>query len=249
MSSIEKRGTNTWRLTLELGVDALGERIRKRKSVKVEDPALLRAPKRLREHLELELAKFQLELQAGVPVKVERIAFADYAEIWRNQHAKHQYSPRTYKNYIDRLDSHVLPFFERMYLDEIMPIHVLKSKNYLASPEARKDGGEGVLAASTQLFIYKVFTAMMIFACQELKLIEDNPTATISPPKLPKNKKKQTNVYSYEEAVNAIEALFRLPMLWTLLSRCHDGRLQERRIIGAGVGRCGLPHLFPVYPA
>ncbi len=105
-------------------------------------------------------------------------------------------------------DSHVLPFFERMYLDEIMPIHVL-------SPKARKDGSEDVLAASTQLFIYKVFTAMMIFACQELKLIEDNPTATISPLKLPKNKKKN-NVYSYEEAVNAIEALFRLPMLWTL---------------------------------
>jgi hypothetical protein len=115
-----------------------------------------------------------------------------------------------------------------MYLDEIMPIHVLRFKNYLASPEARKDGGEGVLAASTQLFIYKVFTAMMIFSCQELKLIEDNPTATISPLKLPKNKKKQTNVYSYEEAVNAIEGLFRLPMLWTLyFPRGDDGRLQE----------------------
>ncbi len=69
MPSIEKRGTNTWRLTLKLGGDALGERIRKQKSIKVEDPALLRAPKRLREHLELEPAKFQLELQAGVPVK------------------------------------------------------------------------------------------------------------------------------------------------------------------------------------
>lgn len=216
MASIEKRGTNTWRLTVELGVDALGERIRERKTVKVEEPALLRSTKRLKEHLEYELAKFRMEIESGERVKVVRMTFTEYAEIWRDQHAKSQYSPRTCKNYNDRLDSHVLPYFKRMYLDEIKPLHALGFKNYLATPEARMDGKGGVLKATTQLFIFKVFTAMMNFAHEELKLIKDNPTATISPPRVSKAKKKQSNVYSYEEAVSVIEALFRLPMLWTL---------------------------------
>src|SRR5687767_14188302 len=53
--SIEKRGKNSWRLTVELGTDGQGERDFERKTIRVEDPDLLRAPRRLQNHLDEEL--------------------------------------------------------------------------------------------------------------------------------------------------------------------------------------------------
>jgi integrase len=51
MASIKKRGQNSWLLVVELGYDAKGKRIQRTKTVKITDPALIRAPKRVQEHL------------------------------------------------------------------------------------------------------------------------------------------------------------------------------------------------------
>lgn len=48
--SIEKRGNNSWRLTVELGYDAQGEWDFERNTIRVEDPELLRAPRRTSAH-------------------------------------------------------------------------------------------------------------------------------------------------------------------------------------------------------
>lgn len=215
--SIEKRGDNTWRLTHEFGVDALGERNRERRTITIEDPTILRAPKRLREYLEHELAKFKIDLESGALVKPEKTSFTELANIWREEHAKSAYSPRAYENYTDRLDSHVKPYFERMFVDEIKPLHVLRFKNYLDTPDARKDGKSIPLSRSTQLFIYKVFTAIMSFALKELQLITENPVTSVAAPKVVhKKKKKQESVYGEEEAINVIIAILRLPDVWMI---------------------------------
>lgn len=215
--SIEKRGANTWRLTVEDGTDALGERNRERKAIIVDDPYILRAPKRLEEHLKNELAKFKLEVSVGLVIKPEKTSFTELANIWKEEHAKSAYSPRTYENYIDRLDSHVKPRFERLFVDEIEPLHVLRFKNYLETPAARKDGKDIPLSKSTQLFIFKVFTAIMSFAQKELKLITENPVTSIAPPKVvKKKKKKQDSVYGEEEAIKVILAILRLPNVWMI---------------------------------
>ncbi|MCY7522488.1 site-specific integrase, partial [Paenibacillus larvae] len=48
MASIEKRGINSWRLIVEAGYDSKGKRIKRTKTVRVEDQALLRTTKKLR---------------------------------------------------------------------------------------------------------------------------------------------------------------------------------------------------------
>lgn len=214
--SIEKRGTNTWRLTVEDGTDALGERNRERKAIIVDDPYILRAPKRLEEHLKNELAKFKLEVSVGLSVKPEKTSFTELANIWREEHARTAYSPRSYENYTDRLDSHIQLYFERMFVDEIKPLHVLRFKNYLDSPEARKDGKSIQLSRSTQLFIFKVFTAIMSFAFKQLQLITENPVTSVAPPKVVKKKKKQDSVYGEEEAIKVILAILILPTVWKI---------------------------------
>ncbi|MGK5512019.1 hypothetical protein [Brevibacillus formosus] len=62
MASIEKRGKNTWRLTVELGYGPDGERLRERETVKVEDPALL----------------FKQLVESGQYIKPEKMTFAAF---------------------------------------------------------------------------------------------------------------------------------------------------------------------------
>jgi len=239
--SYERRGLLSWRLTLELGFDALGERIREKKTVKIEeqslvraskllkdirklktaqesdDASIVRAAKKLQDHLDLELARFKIEIESGdFQKKPEKMKFKAFAEIWRKDYAPGHYGPRTYKNYSDRLDSHIIPYFERLCVDEITPKHILDFKNFLDAPEARKDGKEGVLGKSSQLFIFKVLLALLEFAVDVLKIIAKNPAESISPPRVPKSKKKQKDVYSETEAVKVIFALLRYVQSWRL---------------------------------
>ncbi|MFF2482707.1 hypothetical protein [Paenibacillus sp. NPDC058071] len=80
MGSIQKRGTNSYRLIVELGYDAQGKRVQEKKTIRVEDLALLRATKRLESYLETELVKFQIEVESGNYVKPERMTFESFIE-------------------------------------------------------------------------------------------------------------------------------------------------------------------------
>ena len=55
MASIEKRGANSWRLVVEAGYDSAGKRLKRYKSIKIEDSSLLKTTKRLKDYLNDEL--------------------------------------------------------------------------------------------------------------------------------------------------------------------------------------------------
>ncbi|MNZ44273.1 hypothetical protein D3C78_619020 [compost metagenome] len=83
--SIEKRGENTWRLTVDLGYNADGSRNRPRKPITVDDPEILSNKKKLKEYLEDELYKFKKEAESGEYIKPERISFEQFVvSEWRN---------------------------------------------------------------------------------------------------------------------------------------------------------------------
>ncbi|BBI32446.1 tyrosine-type recombinase/integrase [Cohnella abietis] len=238
--SYERRGLLSWRLYAELGVNALGGREREKKTVKIEDPNLIkaskllkdirnlevaqesddvsivRAAKKLQEHLDMELARFKIEIESGeTQKKPERMKFSEFSKLWRKEYAPSKYSARAFKGYTERLDSHVDPFFERLYMSEITPLHILEFKNYLATPEARKDGRDILLSPSSQLFIFKVLTAIL-GAAVDLNVITKDPSESIAAPKVPKNKKKAKDVYSEKEAITVMIALLRYVQLWRL---------------------------------
>lgn len=245
--SFERRGENTWRLTVDFGFNALGERERRRKTISIEDGPVMRAVQKMTEadpdilrssaalnrfiksdapaelirhankvkqFFDEELMRLKLEAENSDPQTIpEKVPFREFARIWREEYAPGIYSPRTLVNYLERLDSHILPYFERFFLDDIKPLHVLNFKKYLEKPEARKDGKEGPLSPSAQLFIFKVFVAMMNGAVK-LKLISENPAQSVPPPRVPKTKKH--NVYGEEEAIRAVLEMLKLPKLWRL---------------------------------
>jgi len=245
--TFERRGENSWRLTVDLGFNALGERERRRKTISIEEGPVLKAVQKLMEvdldilkssaslnrflknggsadlvrhankvkqFFDEELMRLKVEAETSNPKEVpEKMPFRDLAKIWREKYAPGNYSPRTLVNYLDRLDSHVIPYFERYFVDEIKPLHVLDFKDYLTKPEARMDGKDIPLSPSAQLNIFKVFVAVMN-AAVDLKLIKDNPAKSVPAPKVPK--KKRQNAYGDEEAIRAILAMLQLPSVWRL---------------------------------
>lgn len=89
MASIEKRGKNSWRLVVEAGYGPDHKRIKRSKTIKVEDEALLKTTKKLREHLNDELVKFKTEVEAGVYIAPDKMTFSAFVEEeWKEKYAK-----------------------------------------------------------------------------------------------------------------------------------------------------------------
>ncbi|CAI6087240.1 tyrosine-type recombinase/integrase [Cohnella sp. JJ-181] len=212
MAYVEKRSENTWRLNVVAGYRADGSKIMERRRVVVEDTALLKAPKKLREYLQEELVKFKMEVESGSYVSPEKMTFAAFVDEWREKFAKKELSARTYKNYDGHIKKHIIPHFGHMRIDQIKTMHIVTFVDELSKPGARKDGRSDTLSSSTIVFIYKVIKSIFNQA-QEWRVIKDNPMEGVKKPKL---EKKTMSYFTSEEAQAAIKALYTEPVMWRL---------------------------------
>lgn len=213
MASIEKRGKNSWRLVVEAGYDENNKRVKKTKTVKVEDETILRAPKRLREHLELELAKFKMEVEAQEYIKPEKMKLEAFFTVWKAHYGEDpdNLSPTTYRTYCFHMDNHILPRFGNTYLDEIKTMKIVEFFKKLKDPGSRKDG-KGTLAAGTVQVVYRAFKNVLTRAV-EWKLLQSNPMDGVKKPTV---EKKEMEYYDENEALEVIQALYKEPDVWRL---------------------------------
>lgn len=213
MASIEKRGQNTWRLTVELGTGPDGKRIRRRKTIKVEDKALLKTTKKLREYLEQEWLKFKMEVEGGEYVKPEKMTFSAFVEEWRNKYAHKHLAYSTLYTYEKNLKNRILPALGHLRLDEIKPLHIL---NYLQSLEregSRKDGKAGCLSSGTIQINHRIIKNILSRAV-EWKLIKSNPAAGVKKPKV---EYKVNLPYDEQEVQQLFQALQNEPFHWRMM--------------------------------
>ncbi|WJH36823.1 N-terminal phage integrase SAM-like domain-containing protein [Paenibacillus sp. CC-CFT747] len=125
MASIEKRGINSWRLVVETGYDARGKRLKKYKSIKIDDPSLLKTTKKLKEYLQDELIKFKIEVEAGEYIAPEKMTFEAFVKEWESKYAARHLAEKTFYTYRSNLKNRILPMFGHKRLDQIKPIHIL----------------------------------------------------------------------------------------------------------------------------
>src|SRR5690606_716111 len=140
MPSIERRGKNSWRLVVEAGRGPDGKRKKCTKTIRVEDPALLRTTKKLQEYLEAEWYKFKAEVEAGAYRRPERMTLAQFVDEWREKFAVRHYRPSTMATYELHIQNHILPALGHHRLDELKPMHIITFLADLHKPGARKDG-------------------------------------------------------------------------------------------------------------
>nr|DAI90566.1 MAG TPA: Integrase [Caudoviricetes sp.] len=214
MASIEKRGKNSWRLVVETGTGPDGKRKKKTRTIKIEDKALLRTTKRLRDYLEDQLHVFKAEVEAGEYIKPEKMLFKDFVEKqWKPKYAKKDLERSTQAIYLQHMRVHILPYFGHMELDNIRTMHIVDFKNYIGTPEARKDKKNIPLGNGTQRYILRVLRSVFCRA-KEWKFLKENPCDGVKWPKAPKQ-----NIVVYEdwEIVKILEALKKESTTWRLM--------------------------------
>ncbi len=214
--SIEKRGENTWRLTVDLGYHADGTRNRPRKPIVIEDKALLKTTKRLQDYLDDQLAAFKQEVLSGNYIAPAKMTFKDFMEkSWLPKYAEdpENLSPKSLINYKGHLYKHIIPVIGHHQVDEITTMQLVNMMDAIKKPGGRKDGKGDTLAPGTVKYIHRAVKNVFQRAV-DWKLLKENPM--IGVPK-PSEKVQAENFYDEDEAQQVINALYAYaPVKWRL---------------------------------
>ncbi|MDQ0917583.1 site-specific integrase [Paenibacillus sp. V4I5] len=200
MATLEKRGPDSWRLTVELGFDTNGKRIRKRKTVS----------NMTKREAEKALAKFVTEIEIGEYIAPQKMSFGYFVEEWKIKYASKELAPKTLKNYSVHLKNHILPVLGHKQIDQIQPMHILSLLEDLGKTGARKDGRGQFLSSGTIQYIYRVIKNIFNQATQ-WKLLKTHPMAGIKKPKVVSS---DIEYYSEAEAQEVIRALSQESIMW-----------------------------------
>ena len=183
--SIEKRGKNSYRLTVSEGFDLNGKPMIHRKTVHG-----------TKKDAEVELAKFVTEVQNGLVIDGKSLKFSEFTEIWKRDYGSKELAPSTYKRYCRMLETRLLPYFGHFYISKIKPTDIMKFYDLLEKDTqlVRKQGNNGAktkkpLSGKTILEHHRLLRAMLHKAVY-WQLIVANPAERVQPPKARKPKRR-----------------------------------------------------------
>ena len=201
--SIEKRGKNSYRLTVSEGFDLDGKPMIHRKTVHG-----------TKKDAEVELAKFVTEVQNGLVIDGKSLKFSEFTEIWKRDYGSKELAPSTYKRYCRMLETRLLPYFGHFYINKIKPTDIMKFYDLLEKDTqlVRKKGNNGSknkkpLSGKTILEHHRLLRAMLHKAVY-WQLIISNPAERVQSPKARKPKRRS---YDDEQTKILLENLELLP--------------------------------------
>jgi integrase len=203
MANLQKRGAYSWRLTVNAGKDASGKYIRHNKTVRC----------RTKKEAEIELAKFQVEVEAGAYISPEKLTLNAFIDEWKNKYAERELETKTLSIYLRILKNRILPMLGHLRLDQIKPLHVASFLSDLGKDGSRQDGKDGSLSSGTIHYVYRVLKNIFSRAV-EWRVIKSNPVADV---KAPKVVHKETEVYDENEVLALFEALQNEPYHWRMI--------------------------------
>ena len=200
--SIEKRGKNSYRLTVSEGFDLNGRPMIHRKTIHG-----------TKKDAEIELAKFVTEVQNGLVIDGKSLKFTEFVEIWKRDYGSKELAPTTYKRYCRMLETRILPYFGHFYINKIRPTDIMKFYDLLEKDTqlVRKKGNNGSktkkpLSGKTILEHHRLLRAMLHRAVY-WQLIVSNPAERVQPPKAKKPKRRS---YDDEQTKILLENLEKL---------------------------------------
>lgn len=194
--TIEKRGQNSYRLTVTAGYDGNGQQIRYRKTVTASS----------RQAAERLLATFVAEVEQGVAATTgtAKMTMKDFFDFWLD-HTQHKINTRVY---YERLWPRIETAFGRLRLQKIEPRHILAFMKNLAEPGIRADGG--YLSPNTQRKYYAMLKTMFS-AARKWRFITYNPCDSVEPPRQVHQIKP---IYDEEKTAAFLQALSVESLKW-----------------------------------
>ena len=226
VGSIEKRGKNSYRLTVAEGFDLNGKPMIHRKTVHG-----------TKKDAEVELAKFVTEVQNGLVVDGKSLRFSEFTDIWKRDYGSKELAPTTYKRYCRMLETRILPYFGHFYINKIRPTDIMKFYDLLEKDTqlVRKKGNNGSktkkpLSGKTILEHHRLLRAMLHKAVY-WQLIVANPAERVQAPKAKKPKRRsyddeQTKILLENlELLSVEDTKYKVAIILTIFTGVRLGEL------------------------
>ncbi|WNR45111.1 tyrosine-type recombinase/integrase [Paenibacillus roseipurpureus] len=203
MASVQKRGKDSYLLSVDVGKGADGKRVRYTKTVKASG---------IREARKM-LAEFQTEVEVGEYIAPQKMTFGAFVEEWRDKYGAKELMPKTLDIYLRFLENRVLPVFGHQRLDAITPFQLVQFFSKLSEEGSRQDGKNGSLSSGTIHYIHRVMCNVFARAV-EWRIIKNSPAADIKKPKVIH---KQYEVYDEEEIAELFQGLEKEKLHWRVM--------------------------------
>ncbi|GIP10458.1 site-specific integrase [Paenibacillus macerans] len=199
--SIEKRGERSWRLTIDVGELPDGTRDRRRKTITIDDKALLKTTKRLQDYLDDQLSAFKVEVETGEYISPGKFLFKNFIES-KYYNYLNKLSPNTIATYKGIIKKHIIPFFgENKAIEKIKTLHCV---DFMTSIEH--------YSVSVQRNCYTILKSIFGKA-KQWKVIRVNPMNGVD---RPKGDTRSKRYYDAEQAAMVLSELQKLPDNWRL---------------------------------
>jgi len=193
MASIEKRGEESWRITV--GRIENGVEVKYRRTFKGG-----------RRDAERAAVDFEAEINRGNIAPSTGLRVAEFAQLWLDDHVRVNLVPKTQVAYKQHLNDHILPFIGAVKLKDLKPVHI--SRLY-ASLQGLEQGGhrKGHLSAKTLSNIAGVLNRMLNDAVR-WGYIPFNPAGRVE---RPRKLQKEAVCYDDRDIEALLTALSDLP--------------------------------------
>ncbi len=196
-----KDGTESYKVSVSLGYDITGKRIRKTATLPL-DPKL--SAKQQEKVLKEFVTDFEMKVKGNKIYDGENMAFYEFVCRWVEDYAKQTLEPSTIMSYAMYLDHHIVPYFGHYKLSEIKPFHIMEFYTHLQKDGVRNDGKSGGYSAKT-IKKYHAILSSVLSCAYRWELIESNPCEKVTPPKSTESSK--VKCFTLEQAELFLNAL------------------------------------------
>lgn len=182
MVNIREKNNYSYEVTVSLGYDSNGKKLRKTKTFKKPNDM---TPKKWEKEIERVALEYETEVLKGLYLESD-ITLKEYKDKWLKDYAENTLEQTTLDSYKLELDTKIIPALGHIKLNKLMPMQILSFLNNLMEDGVRLDGRPGPYSDRTIKYQWQILSSMLQQAVY-WQIIPDNPCTRIRPPK---NKKE-----------------------------------------------------------
>ena len=190
MANIEKRG-NKYRIRIPIGKDANGKRLFETMIYTPEATT----PTKIKKEVDKVALEFEEKIKKGLYLDGDKLTFAEYVPIWREQWAVDNLTQSGLESYEKLLKQRALPVLAGMPIGAIRPTHI---QNIVT--DMKKEGK----AVGTIKRCLTAINSVLKYA-YDMEVIEDNPMNRVRTPK--KQTKSGLHYFTAEQTQIFFDAL------------------------------------------
>ena len=161
--SIRRRGKNSWELSIDVGRDHSGRRLREFKNVKGK-----------KSDAEKELRELLTKKDHGLPIQGDKITVSDWTNKWLKEHVQATTRQKTQERYRDVVKNYIDPYIGHLGLQKLTPTDIKSLESEWLS--------KGISRQSVN-YAHRILSACLKYGVR-MEVLYRNPAEAVKPPRI-----------------------------------------------------------------